>query len=220
VKFTKLKALSVSLGCATLLGASAASAQVVGAVPTNLIGSDTLNTVMDTILGELRAAGELSPAGGAGVLNYNGIGSSAGERQLEGSPSAEEPACLPNDPNGLPENNPGCQEISPMSRHMDSSICEDDNAAANAEGIAICRDGIVIVTNNAAHQQFAATINDCKDPIGQLTNNIIPGQDEPVFPDMGTGNLRNDGVLLAGTPNEYVIGAGMPAGEEWMDVVW
>ena len=143
---------SAILGAAVLLGASSASAQVVTREnPSYLTGSDTLNDVMDYLLTELKATGAVSPNGSGGVDVYDGVGSSAGERQMEGSPSSTEDTCTPNDGDGLPENNPGCQEISPMSRAMDNSICEDDQAATNAEGLQVCQDGLSVIAKNGDH---------------------------------------------------------------------
>lgn len=207
MKRIHLNAMSASLGFALLLGANVAPAQVTTSQdPTTLVGSDTLIDIMADVMAVVSLNG-----GPNGIATYSGLGSSAGERQLEGSPdlTAGEPFCLPTDANGGAEGNPGCQEISPMSRAMDSSICEDDNAATNGEGLAICRDGIVIVANNAGHQQFAT--GTCPSPNPSPTPNT-----NNAFPDLGTGNLRNDGTL----PNSgYVIGANLGAGNEWKDVV-
>lgn len=202
---------TLTLGSALLFGASTVTAQTTTSEgPNDMVGSDTLNAVMDDLLPALGITVD-----GAGIDNYAGLGSSSGERQIEGSPNADEPFCQPNDPNGAPEANPGCQEISPMSRQMDSSICEDDNASTNAEGLAVCRDGLVIVTSNASLGMYGDDAASCAafNALADTDNTGTP----PVFPDNGVGNMRSSGTL----PNTgYVIGGGTLAGtgEEWTDV--
>lgn len=201
----KRTATSLSAGLALLLGAAAGSAQT--ATPQNpnaLIGSDTLNLVMDTVLGTLIASGELS---GVGILTYNGLGSTSGERAMEGSTlGTTDPPCLP--AVGQGGANPGCQEISPMSRHMFANICNDEEAAGQAEGLAICSDGLVVVTNNAAAQQFAVDAASCTTG---TTDNAAG------FPERAYGNLRDSGTL----PNTgYVVGGGLlNATTAWRDVL-
>ena len=101
MKRTNLKALSASLGFALLLGASVAPAQVITTSedPTTLIGSDTLIDIMADVM-----AGVTLNGGPNGIATYSGLGSSVGERALEGSPvtAAGEPFCLPTDAIGAP----------------------------------------------------------------------------------------------------------------------
>lgn len=214
VKHFVAKATTAIFGLSLLLGASTASAQISKANPVSLVGSDTLNGVTDAVLVILKDRGSVSADGNGGIDLYDGIGSSAGERQMEGVPNATEPAC---GWTGAGDN-PGCQEISTMSRPMDDSICNDDdngldNAAENAEGIAVCRDGIVIVTGNEGHKQYGVDQASC-DNFPSNTNNDSGGT-VPSFPNRGTGVLRD-----SGTVNGYQIGGGsLAAGEEWKDVV-
>ncbi|HYO94649.1 MAG TPA: hypothetical protein VER33_09045 [Polyangiaceae bacterium] len=201
----KLKLKATSVGLTLLLGASVASAQTATPqVPTQLVGSDTLNLVMDTVFAGMLASGSLS---GVGYRTYNGLGSTSGERQLEGNPTGTEPTCLPTDNDDATDLNPGCQEISPMSRPLDSSICNDTEAASEAEGLAICRDGLAVITDNAGAQQFAASAASCT--TGTTDNSAG-------FPDRGYGNLRDSGSL----PSGYAIGGGtLGAGNAWKDVL-
>ena len=117
MKHLKKLATSSLTAIALLAGVNFAGAQTVTRQnPTYLTGSDTFNRTMDQILAGLRASGDVSPIGSGGIEVYRGDGSSAGEKQMEGSPTGSEDTCGPNDANGLPEGNPGCQEIAPMSR--------------------------------------------------------------------------------------------------------
>jgi hypothetical protein len=181
-----------------------------GATQTVLYGSDTLDTVMDDLLAALIASGDVTQ-----ITTYGGIGSSGGERQLEGSPSSEEPPCTPNDPNGgSPDGNPGCQEISPMSRHMDSSICDDEVSSGTnttAEGLAVCADGLVVITDNKAHRQYADNAAAC--PAGTSATDpsapLSPNFPVPAASYGGTGALRSSGTI-PGT--SYTIA-------DWRDVL-
>ena len=174
--------------------------------PTFLTGSDTLNKVMDTILNGNAAAGissaltdgTLSNASD-GILVYNGTGSGNGEKEMEGSTSVAGTAALPfclvggaNDPNGSPDTNPGCQEIAPMSRPLQSAICDDEEATGKAEGLAICADGLVITTSNAGAQQV--TEGTCA-AVTTTPNNDTDADGFPEFPDRAYGKLRYTGTI-------------------------
>lgn len=225
MKHLKKLATSSLAGIALLTGANFATAQVVTRQnPSYLTGSDTFNRTMDQILAALKASGDVSPNGSGGIDVYSGAGSSAGERQMEGSPSGSEDTCAPNDGNNLPEANPGCQEISPMSRPMDSSICEDDNAAANAEGIAACQDGIVIVAKNLHYSQYAQSAAACttyntNSSTSANTSNNPPGANPNFAPYDGVGDWRDSGtidVAPAGAgPEDYTVGLN---GLGWKDI--
>jgi hypothetical protein len=212
VKHPKVRITSISCGLALLAGAGVAAADPIAIIttpehPNELVGSDTLNQVMDITLASLPLTQ---------INDYNGLGSSAGERALAGSPNAGEPTCTPNDPNGGAEGNPGCQEISAMSRHMQSNICEDDaddpriatdSTTVNdtAEGLAICTDGLSVITNNAAHRMFGADQAAC-DAAAAAATSPNPPFNNPSY--AGTGRLRFSGTL----PSGYVI-------SDWKDVL-
>jgi hypothetical protein len=132
-----------------LIGASTAFAQT-ATKDTNydinlLTGSDTMVDVMNYAI-DVAADGVV---GGAQLpLSYNGIGSSAGQRQLEGgATNTGEPTCASTDPDNI-----GCQDIAPMSRQMNSAVCNDPEAVGNAEGLAICGDALVIISDNTSYQ--------------------------------------------------------------------
>jgi len=184
---------------ALLLGAGIASADVVvdgsgvavktdgASTKTNLVGSDTLNRVMDCLV---NGCSGVTALGLQQINNYQGQGSSQGERQMAGSPNAgtDEPACTvggASDANGYPETNPGCQEIAPMTREMQANVCEDDittnggldlrgppnttpagqtSVNISAESLAICADGILIVTDNRSMAQTADSAGQCATP--------------------------------------------------------
>jgi hypothetical protein len=220
VKNRKLTVASISCGLSLLLAAGGASADPLAinttpapATQTTLIGSDTLEGVTNLLIADLTAAGTISQ-----ITTYAGLGSSQGQRQLEGNPNTGEPACTPADTNGSPELNPGCEEISPMSRAMNSSICEDEVTSGTnttAEQLAICVDGIVMMTDNAAHGQFA----DGTCPSG-TSDNTPAGNFYTVNATYSTsGKLRNAGTLPGVGPGgaDYVIGANGLAG--WKDVI-
>jgi hypothetical protein len=213
------KTAKFGFGLALLLGSGAVAADPLaivttpsGPTQTNLYGSDTLNQVADIVLASLRSSGAVTQ-----ITTYGGIGSSGGQRQLEGSPSATEPTCTPTDGNGAPESNPGCQEISPMSRHLTSSICEDEVTSGTngtAEGLAVCIDGLVVLTNNAAHMQFA----DATCPtVGATPNGPATAPTLPHPSTAETGKIRWSGT----TPGGYTIGGGRYAGtvNGWKDVL-
>lgn len=175
-------------------------------------GTDLLNKVMDDLLWSLAQAGQLR----GGINRHAGYGSSSAERQLEGSPRSSEGACTPIDSNGGPELNPGCQEIAPMSRPLQSSVCEDDpnpgnNVNTEAEGLAFCAEVVVVTTNNDSLGAFGDSEAACAafhaSPVTDNTNNI--------FINRGVGRLRTSGTLSTG----YVIGANLGPGNEWKDVL-
>ncbi len=177
--------------------------------PWKISGSDTLNKVMDDLLTALTASGQLS----GGINRYLGIGSSCGERQLEGSPTTSdgpENVCTPNDASGLPEGNPGCQEISPMSRPLGSAICDDDpnyplTINNQAEGLGFCADGLVITAHNDSLGGFGDSAAACAD-FHALPNTA---NTENTFPDRGVGHLRTSGTLPT---TGYVLNG-------WRDVI-
>jgi len=218
-------AIPAEIGSALVLGAAVASAQtVVAENPTHLQGTDTFNRTMDQLLVALRASGAVSPLGSGGVDVYAGPGSSCAERAMEGSPASTEDTCGPNDGNGLPENNPGCQEIAPLSRPMDNSICEDDNAAANAEALQVCQDAVVLLARNAGYGQYGESAEACTNYQAASNNNASTSNDpvsgKPVFDAYdGVGNWRDSGTLdldPAGSgPEDYAIGAN---GLGWRDI--
>lgn len=194
-----------------------------------LVGSDTLQKVMDNLITSMTGSGLLS---GTGYFLYRGIGSSAGERFLMGGVTnqAGEPECFPTDANGGVEGNPGCEEIAPMSRQMGNAICDDDhdNTAGaggwtgvntTAEGMAVCKDGIVLVTDNVSLGQYgndpAGAAPNCGTYTGTPTDNT-----GNAFPNRGVGNLNDTGsIALTSPPSTYTIGAGYAAENKWKDVV-
>ncbi|MDZ4694948.1 MAG: hypothetical protein SGI86_07325, partial [Deltaproteobacteria bacterium] len=205
------------LGSALLLGTAPAMAQNPNLIDTTrvrateLSGSDTLNKVMDDVLLGLGSAV-------SGITKYEGCGSSCGERQLRGAPSSSEPACTPADSNSSAELNPGCQEISPMSRELQSGICGGTNASNvddpniegglttnnEAEGFAVCSDGIVIIANNNSLGAFgdntvaggdAAAVAACTAFHASATT---PNTGN-TFVNNGVGRLRTSGNLSTGT---------------------
>lgn len=176
---------------------------------------------MDTILSTLRSGGALSPIGSGGIEVYDGVGSSAGERQLEGSPTGTEDLCDPfdaNGPAGGPDGNPGCQEISPMSRAMDSSICEDDNAAANGEGMAVCMDGIVVMARNAAIGQYGENAAACTAYNEANTNNNVAGSPVPSFPDHSVGRMNFSRSIDCNADGDSTDAEDITVGD-WKDVL-
>ncbi|MCG5052046.1 MAG: hypothetical protein KA712_03710 [Myxococcales bacterium] len=174
------------------------------ATPNAISGSDTLNKVMDDLLLQLPLSG--------GINTYFGCGSSCGERQLAGSPSSGDGAnngCTPSDGNGAPEANPGCQEISGMSRPLQSGICDDDpnfpgSTNDQAEGLAFCADGLVILGNNDSIGAYGTDAASCAAYFASSTTPNTGNQ----FPDRGVGALRNSGTLASG----YQIA-------DWKDVI-
>jgi len=220
-----LLAASGAIGSALVLGAAAAPAQAVTRqAPTSLQGTDAFNRTMDQLMVALRASGAMSPIGSNGFEAYYGTGSSCAERAMEGSPSGTDYTCSPNDGNGLPENNPGCQEIAPLSRPMDNSICEDDNAAANAEALQVCQDSVVLLARNAGYGQYGESAEACTNYLAASSNNASTSNDpvsgKPAFDAYdGVGNWRDSGSIDLDPPGpgpeDYVIGAN---GLGWRDI--
>lgn len=176
------------------------------ATPAALEGSDTFNALMDNLLIDLALVD------GNGIESYNGIGSSGGERQMMGNPSASEPACTDTDGG----ENVGCQEVAPMSREMGTAVCGAGNSesAMQAEGIAVCKDGVAVITDNATLGMYGDDAAACA-AYAALPNTSNTGS-PPSFPDRGVGNLADSGTLPV---SGYVLGAGLGAGNEWRDVL-
>src|SRR5688500_13347433 len=218
VKLMKTTLLRISGALALVLAASAAPADPLnppiatqadgqtGATQNFLVGSDTLDAVMESLLDSLPLTQ---------ITSYRGLGSTAGERYLEGSPSGTDPSCTPADASGAPEGNPGCEEIAPMSRPMDSSICDDEVSSGtnqSAEMLAVCVDALVVLTDNKAHRQYADSAASC--PAGTGADPSLPLSDNPLVANSvnnptyaATGSLRN-----AGTIGGYTI-------TDWRDVL-
>jgi hypothetical protein len=252
----QFKLIASACGLALALGTGAASADIVvdaqghnvqvdaqppgnpppppqaGPGQKTLVGSDTLNRVMDCLV---NGCGSVAALGLAQINNYLGQGSGQGQNQLEGSPAAgtDELPCTvggASDPNGYPETNPGCEEIAPMSREMNKNICEDDITTPggvapavnlHGESLAICGDGIVITTDNKAIAQTADSAAGCvAGPVsgptaptdgfhGNSTNGI------PYVPATGyttAGKLRRSGTIPLSDGTSYVI-------SDWKDVL-
>ncbi len=234
------KLIASACGLALALGTGAASADIVekadgtpvvvdqgGTSQTTLVGSDTLNRVMDCLVNGCSGVPAL---GLQQINNYLGQGSSQGQRALEGSPTAgtDEPPCTVggvSDPNGLPETNPGCQEIAPMSREMNTGICDDDfstpggatGSNTSGESLAVCGDGIVVTTDNKASAQTADSAANCvTGPVDGFTGNsanTAPFQPNATY--AASGKLRRSGVITVGA-GTYTIGAN---GTSWKDVL-
>lgn len=177
----------------------------VSGVPRNqeISGSDTLNLVMDNLLDAMG----LSLSSNPGVRGYQGCGSSCGERVLTGSPVAgDSVTCTPNDPNGLPETNPGCQEIAPLSRALGSNVCDDDpdydegppltvsGVNTTAESLGFCADGLVIAVNNNSLGAFGEDAAACAAFHAQAQT----PNDGNTFLNQRVGNLRFTGTLPSG----------------------
>lgn len=97
-----------------------------------------------------------------------------------------------------------------MSRELQSGICDDDPnypATTNdqAEGLAFCGDGVVVLANNDSLGAFGDSASACAEFHAQATT----PNDGNSFPDHGVGTLRKSGTL----PNTgYVI-------SDWKDVL-
>lgn len=244
---------SVLVGSSLLLAGGAASAAVgvhdintTISYPANpawniqdsLVGSDTLNGVMDALMA---TPGIVGGSGPNGYTLYLGLGSSVGERQVVGGTSnSGEPQCAPTDSNGGADNNPGCREIAPMSREMTSTICDDDhdNSAGaggwtgvntEAEGMSICLDGIVILSDNVSVGQYG------NDSAGGAPNCASYGWGGTLsvagtsntgsdFPDRGVGEIKDTGSIdiapVGAGPEDYQIGTNNVTGTSaWKDVL-
>lgn len=192
------------------LGAVTASAQATKQNASQLVGSDTLITVINNAINLINT--DADPSNDIIGLTYDGLGSSAGQRQLEGNVNRSgEPTCL----GTAGSANPGCQQISPMSRPLNNGICDDLTAgpelAGKAEGLAICADAIAVLASNASYQSAATAGSSCT----ALT-------DTPTSIDLATGLLSttltsNEIGGSAVLPSGYQIGGNsMPA---WRDVL-
>ena len=189
---------TVTFGCALLAGIGVAAADPIAIVttkqnPAQLVGTSSMNQVMDQVLAELPLTQ---------ITLYTGLSTITAERQMEGSVNAGEPSCTPTDANGGLEGNPGCQEIAPFSSNMSSRICEDDaddprdpndSAVVNdtAEVLAVCKSGLAVIAHNADHAQFG-TANGCTESAA------TPASPNPAFNHANydeTGILRNSGTL-------------------------
>ncbi|HEY8943500.1 MAG TPA: hypothetical protein VIM73_04520 [Polyangiaceae bacterium] len=236
MKYLSPVTTSVLLGLGLLVGATPAVADptVQTTIPQNqtatlgdLVGSDTLEDISKAVLAIAPAIttddGSLA---GRGISNYLGLGSSAGQRQLIGNPSAGEPTCTAQGGSVGGDANWGCQEVAPMSRQMNSAVCSsdaddprdpDDSTSANstAEGLAVCLDGISIITDNASHRQFADSAAQCVTPSGEPVWGPVSDNSAGIPGTNGygtTGRLRNSGTI-----GSYTIGAnGVPG---WKDVL-
>jgi hypothetical protein len=166
MEYSKLRVVGVYSGLGLLLIARAVTADPIQVITTpsgtsqsNFEGSNALSEVVNNVLLTLPL---LRLARG-----YVGIGSAAGQRQMEGDPNAGEPACTPTKEEGDGAYlNPGCQEIAPMSGELDSNVCDDDYLSPNAQNvsaqeIAFARNGIVVVTDNGSHRQYADSSAAC-----------------------------------------------------------
>lgn len=245
---------SIVVGSSLLLAAGAASAAVgvhdintTISYPANaawniqdsLVGSDTLNGVMDALMA---VPGITGTAGANGYTLYLGLGSSAGERQLIGGTSnGGEPQCAPTDSNGGADLNPGCREIAPMSREMTNAICDDDhdNSAgaagwtgvnSEAEGMAICLDGIVLISDNVSVGQYgnngAGGAPNCTSYGWGGTTLTVAGSSNSgnTFPDRGVGDLKESGTIdvapVGAGAEDYQIGTNNYTGANaWKDVL-
>lgn len=130
---------------ASLLGVSAAQATTPATKedPSQLYGSDSLAEIVQFAINTI------------GTINFNyvAVGSSYGQRQMEGGyTNTGEATCTPN---ASGTGNDGCQQIAPMSRQMNSAICDDDSTSPGitaesdlAEGLAVCDDKLVMTVDN------------------------------------------------------------------------
>jgi hypothetical protein len=135
-----------------LLGATAVTAApATKENPAELYGSDTMAEIMAFAISAINASADPD----AISLTYRAVGSSYGQRQMEGgATNTGEATCTPNSSG---TGNDGCQQISPMSRQMNSGICDDDSDTFGAsttgesdlaEGLAICDDKLVMTVDN------------------------------------------------------------------------
>jgi len=192
-----------------------------------LAGSDTLEDIAKAVLAAAPAiTTDDASLTGRGVTEYLGLGSSAGERQMLGNvTSTAEPSCAASGAMAG-DNNWGCMEVAPMSRVMGSTICDDDTddptdaddsttVNSTAEGLAVCLDGISVITDNAGHRQYADDASHCITPSGEpvwgpSSDNSagVPG----INGYAGTGRLRTSGAV-----GSYTLGTSAIPG--WKDVL-
>lgn len=192
------------------LGAVTASAQAVKQNPSQLVGSDTLIDVINNAINLMNT--DADPSNDIVGLVYDGLGSSAGQRQLEGNVNrAGEPTCL----GPASAANPGCQQIAPMSRPLNNGICDDltagPEAAANAEQLAVCGDALAILVSNASYQAGAIAGQSC------TTLTSTPTSIDPATGLLNTALASNEIGGNAVLPSGYQLGANsMPA---WKDAL-
>ncbi len=141
----------------TTLFSAVLGASVVNAGPATkenaaeLYGSDTMAEVMAFAISAINASADPDNI----AFTYRAVGSSYGQRQMEGGGTTTgEATCTPN---GSGTTNDGCQQVAPMSRQLNNGICDDDSdnysssltgESDNAEGLAICDDKIVLTVDN------------------------------------------------------------------------
>ena len=206
----KHKLTTAAASAALIFSASVAVAQQEPARGANdFVGSDTFDGIM---LALFETHGVTAGPTGIGNTrdNYLGLGSSTGERQMEGAAEEDEPEC--GAPGAANTAHPGCQEISPMSRMMDSSICNDAESQF-AEGIAVCNDGLAVFTDNRSMRGDNAAACAAWVAGGYAASENEDGNDF-------VGNVgelgRAGNVALPGGGSYQVGGGGMPA---WKDVL-
>lgn len=199
------------------LGASAASAQAVKQYSNELVGADTLIDVINNAITLINT--DHSSTNNITGLIYNGVGSLAAQRQLEGDVIRPgEPVCI--GPTGAA--NPGCQQIAPMSRLLTNDICDDLNFGGPepnnaAEQLSVCGDAIVMLASNTSYQSGAIGGQACSaltstptTPGGDPNNPTTYGQ---LLTVLSSNEIGGNAVL----PSGYQIGGnGMPA---WKDVL-
>lgn len=209
------KVLVSQLTLVLSLAASAASAQAVKQNNNQLVGSDTLIDVVNNAITLINT--DANPSNNVTALTYDGIGSSAGQRQLEGNVNRSgEPTCL--GPTGAV--NPGCQQIAPMSRPLNNGICDDLTAGPEANNLAeqlsVCGDALAILVSNASYQAGAIAGQSCT-TLTSTPTTIDASPASPTYGELitalGSNELGGNAVL----PSGYQIGGnGMPA---WKDVL-
>jgi hypothetical protein len=214
------------IGAALLMQANGALAEVSGA-PNSMVGSDTLDQVMFTLLTFNSVNPALTPNAlplnglPNGILRnssgYLGLGSTAGLNAMLGTPTGNAPTCT-NDNGG---ENSGCQEIAPMSGPMSSTlVCVAGNSEANgeAEGMAVCDDGLVVYSDNRSAGAFGDSAAACSawNAAGfPLSNNNTATPFVSSFPYHGVANLRDTGSVGA-----YNIGTnGFTGNNAWKDIL-
>jgi hypothetical protein len=187
----------VPTSAALLLLASHASAQTQPADRNSISGSDSLAELMKVFMEDLVGRAP------EGIFRYRSLGSMVGQRQMEGDAVSTDPSCGW----GSVGDNPGCQEIAPMTMQMTSSICDEEEAAGQAESLLVAWDGMSFLANNATHQQDSVTT--CPAAVDPTPNPQF------TFQDRGTGHLVRAGTLPS---SGYVLGAGLGTGA-WKDAL-
>jgi hypothetical protein len=183
-----------------------------GTAQTQIVGDDTLNQIMDQLLPSLQL-GQINP-----ITGYAGLGNACGQDYMEGNmTNPGDLPCKPEDPIGPPEGNPGCAEISPMGRPMNSGICDDDFTAPNTQnvsgqGIDVAREATVVITDNASARQYADDATVC--PPSSSSDNGDPFAPNAAY--AGAGKLRASGTITLEDGTSYTLGAN---GTGWRDVL-